>query len=139
MSEITIRFHPKLADRFLSDGNAGPQAVASLARQAVRVVQGCGRRITYAPLMLPEGAGCAMSCRGGSRGAIIEIDGPGTAIAGGGVVIDRSLDRKDPRKRCKRTPGTVHSVGLKFQGMSASMFLLGHRSAIRSRVCWAQA
>jgi hypothetical protein len=39
----------------------------------------------------------------------------------------------------KRTPGTVHSVGLKFQGMSASMFLLGHRSAIRSRVCWAQA
>lgn len=39
----------------------------------------------------------------------------------------------------KRTPGTVHSVCLKFQGMSASMFLLGHRSAIRSRVCWAQA
>ncbi|WP_003615378.1 MULTISPECIES: IS66 family transposase [Methylosinus] len=39
----------------------------------------------------------------------------------------------------KRTPGAVHSVGLKFQGMSASMFLLDHRSAIRSRVCWAQA
>jgi transposase len=46
---------------------------------------------------------------------------------------------KEVEKDRKRTPGTVHSVGLKFQGMSASMFLLGHRSAIRSRVCWAQA
>jgi transposase len=39
----------------------------------------------------------------------------------------------------KRTLGAVHAVGLKFQGMSASMSLLGHRSAIRARVCWAQA
>jgi hypothetical protein len=39
----------------------------------------------------------------------------------------------------KRTPGAVHSVGLKFQGMSVSMFLLGHRLAIRSRACCAHA
>jgi hypothetical protein len=39
----------------------------------------------------------------------------------------------------KRSSGAVHSVGLKFQGMSASMSLLGHRLAIRSRVCLAQA
>jgi hypothetical protein len=42
-------------------------------------------------------------------------------------------------KKGKRTLGAVHSAGLKFQGMSASMSLLGHRSTIRSRVCWAQA
>jgi hypothetical protein len=52
--------------------------------------------------------------------------------------LERAPARRTADKR-KRTPGTVHSVGLKFQGMSASMFLLGHRSAIRSRVCWAQA
>jgi hypothetical protein len=44
-----------------------------------------------------------------------------------------------PRFEGKRTPGAVHSVGLKFQGMSASTPLLGHRSAIRSSVSWAQA
>jgi hypothetical protein len=98
MSEITIRFHPKLADRFLADQKGGAQAVALLARQAMRVIQACGRRVTYAPLMLPEGIGCAMSSRGGSRGAIIENDGPGTLIPGRGVVIDRSLDRKGSKR-----------------------------------------
>ena len=39
----------------------------------------------------------------------------------------------------KRLFGAVHSAGLKFQGMSASMSLLGHRLAIRSRVCFAHA
>jgi len=32
----------------------------------------------------------------------------------------------------KRPPGAVHSTGLKFQGMSASISLLGHRLAIRT-------
>jgi len=41
--------------------------------------------------------------------------------------------------RRKRPSGAVHSSGLKFHGISASMSLLGHRLAIRSRVCLAQA
>ena len=40
---------------------------------------------------------------------------------------------------CKRLSGAVHSAGLKFHGISASISLLGHRLAIRSRVCLAQA
>ena len=39
----------------------------------------------------------------------------------------------------KRRSDAVHSAGLKFHGISASMSLLGHRLAIRSRVCLAQA
>ena len=39
----------------------------------------------------------------------------------------------------KRPSGAVQSAGLKFQGISASMSLFGHRLAIRSRVCLAQA
>ena len=39
----------------------------------------------------------------------------------------------------KRRSGAVHSAGLKFHGISASISLFGHRLAIRSRVCLAQA
>ena len=39
----------------------------------------------------------------------------------------------------KRRFDAVQSAGLKFQGMSASISLLGHRLAILSRVCFAQA
>jgi hypothetical protein len=63
---------------------------------------------------------------------------------GADLVRDRATkvtadDLRDPFFAGKRTLGAVHSAGLKFQGMSASMSLLGHRSTIRSRVCWAQA
>ena len=41
--------------------------------------------------------------------------------------------------KCKRLAKAVQPRGLKFQGMSASMSLLGQRLAIRSRVSLAQA
>jgi hypothetical protein len=41
--------------------------------------------------------------------------------------------------QCKRPSGAIHSSGLKFHGISASISLLGHRLAIRSRVCLAHA
>lgn len=41
--------------------------------------------------------------------------------------------------RSMRPSGAVDSAGLKFQGISASISLLGHQLAIRSRVCFAQA
>ena len=58
---------------------------------------------------------------------------------------DRSFDEAFPFQytadlfESKRLSGTVHSAGLKFHGISVSMSLLGHRLAIRSRVCFAQA
>jgi hypothetical protein len=47
MSQITIHIHTKLADRLLADGAEGALAVASLSRQAMRIVQSHGRRIAY--------------------------------------------------------------------------------------------
>ncbi len=89
MTEITIRLHPKLAEGLLANEAKGAQIIASLSHQAAKVMQRYGRHITYAPLVLQKGAGCAMSVRGGARGAIIEIDAPDTLIVGRGVVIDR--------------------------------------------------
>ena len=58
----------------------------------------------------------------------------------GWLQAERQLPKAQLRTaRRKRLSGTVYTSGLKFQGMSASMSLLGHRLAIRSRVCFAQA
>jgi len=94
MSQITIHFHPDLAEKLLADGVEGARAVASLSRQAIRVIQDSGRRIAYAPIELPNGKGCAMSARGGANGLIVEIDPPGSTIPGRGVVRDTQPERK---------------------------------------------
>ena len=97
MSQITIHFHPQLSEKLLADGVDGAHAIASLSRQAIRVVQACGRRIAYAPVILPNGEGCSMSARGSARGLIVEIDPPGTAIPGRGVVRETETDRERER------------------------------------------
>jgi hypothetical protein len=76
MSQITIHIHPELAEKLLADGDQGARALAALSRQAIRVVQACGRRIAYAPIALPNGTGCAMSAWGGARGLVVEIAPP---------------------------------------------------------------
>ena len=105
MSQITIHIHPALAEKLLADGDQGARAVAALSRQAIRVVQACGRRITYAPIVLPNGTSCAMSAWGGARGLVVEIDPPGTTIPGRGVVLETRPERKpevsQPARRSK--------------------------------------
>jgi hypothetical protein len=88
MSQITIHIHSELAERLLADGVEGARAVAALSRQAISVVQSCGRRIAYAPVVVPNVGSCAMSAHGGARGVVVEIDRLGTAIPGRGVVRD---------------------------------------------------
>lgn len=107
MSQITIHIHPELAQAILADGAEGARAVAALSRQAIRIVQACGRRIAYAPVVLPNGGGCAMSARGGVSGVVVEIDRPGTIIPGRGVVRepaaeDRPRRVKKPEKARRR-------------------------------------
>jgi hypothetical protein len=67
MSEITLHFHAKLADRLLADRVEVPRALAIVARQALRVVQASGSHIAYVPVDLSDGRGCAMSAHGGIR------------------------------------------------------------------------
>jgi hypothetical protein len=98
MSQITIHIHPQLAEKLLADGVGGARAVATLSSQAIRVVQACGHRIAYAPVMLPNGEGCSMSARRGARSVIVEIDPPGTTIPGRGVVRD-AFEAKPERER----------------------------------------
>ena len=93
MSQITIHIHLELAEKLLVAGVEGARAVAAVSRQAIRVVQASGRRIAYAPVVLPDGTSCAMSAHGGARGVVVEIDRLGTAIPGRGVVRDT-----EPRK-----------------------------------------
>jgi len=98
MSDITIHLHAKLADRLLADRAHGPRALASLARQAIEVVQESGRRIAYAPVALPDGGGCAMSAHGRGGGVVVVIDPPGMAIPGRGVVVEPERSEA-PRRR----------------------------------------
>ncbi|MGD0763849.1 MAG: hypothetical protein ABR929_11820 [Roseiarcus sp.] len=96
MPEITIRLHPDLADRILAAGSEGGPQIASLWRQAERAVRSYGPRIAYAPAVLPDGTGCAMSVRSGFRGMVVEVDRPGTLIPSRGVVAERPFDPRRP-------------------------------------------
>jgi hypothetical protein len=91
MSQITIHIHPELARSLLAEGKDGAHAAAAISRQALRIVQVCGWQIAYAPVVLPNGLGCAMSARGGQRGIVVEIDPAGTLIPGRGVVRARPI------------------------------------------------
>jgi hypothetical protein len=108
MPQITIHIHPKLAERLLAEGIEGARAIGALSQQAARVVQDHGRRIAYAPVILPSGEGCSMSARGGARGVVVEIDPPGRAIPSRGVVKDdyqttpRERQRIEEARRLKR-------------------------------------
>jgi hypothetical protein len=102
LPEITIRLHPDLAEKLLAAGPEGPRTLSSLWRQVDGAVHSHGRRIAYAPVILPEGL-CAMSVRVGLRGMVVEVDRPGTLIPGRGVVADRDgalhLHRLAPARR----------------------------------------
>ncbi len=86
-----------------------------------------------------------------TEGDIVVMDNlPAHKVAGVRTIIEStgarllylppySPDLNPIEMMCKRPSGAVHSSGLKFHGISASMSLLGHRLAIRSRVCFAQA
>jgi hypothetical protein len=102
LPEITIRLHPDLAEKLLAAGPEGARTLSSLWRQVDGAVRSHGRRITYAPVILPE-ALCAMSVQVGLRGMVVEVDRPGTLIPGRGVVADRDgalhLHRLAPARR----------------------------------------
>jgi|SRR6516165_3610318 hypothetical protein len=87
MSQITIHIHPQLAQSLLAAGPDGARALGTVSQQAARIVQAFGWHIAYAPVRLPNGSGCAMSVRGGQGGVVVDIDRPGTAIPGRGVVV----------------------------------------------------
>ena len=104
MPEITIRLHRDLAERLLAAGPDGARALSSLWRQVDGAVRSHGRRIAYAPAVLPDGLHCAMSVHAGLRGMVVEVDRPGTLIPGRGVVAERNppltpRGRAAPRSR----------------------------------------
>jgi hypothetical protein len=86
MSELTLRFHPDTASPLLASGDDGARLLAAAVRRAVRVVQADGRDIAYAPLVLGDGRGCAMSARRFHGGILVEVDAPGTLLPGRGTV-----------------------------------------------------
>jgi hypothetical protein len=85
---IAIYIHPDLSRAILDAGADGARALGRLSRQAIAVTQNHGEAIAYAPAILPDGQGCAMSVRQSRTGLIVEIDPPGTALKGIGVVKD---------------------------------------------------
>ncbi len=90
MPEITIRLHPDLADRLLAAGRrAGavePVAAGGAGGRLARAP------IAYAPAVLPDGIGCAMSVHLGLSGMVLEVDRPGTPIPGRDVVAERPAE-----------------------------------------------
>lgn len=102
MSQITIHIHPELARSLLAEGQDGARAVAAISRQALRIVQVCGWHIAYAPVVLQNEIGCAMSARGGIRGLVVEIDRAGTMIPGRGVVLETERKREVRQQDAKR-------------------------------------
>jgi len=61
LPQITIRLHQDLAERILAAGPEGGRSLSALWRQAGRAIQAHGRRIAYAPVLLPDGSQCAIS------------------------------------------------------------------------------
>ncbi len=101
MPEITIRLHPDLADKLLAAGPEGARALSSLWRQVDAATRSQGRRIAYAPAVLPDGLLCAMSVHVGLSSMVVEVDRPGTLIPGRGVVAERdgAPRRAAPQRR----------------------------------------
>ena len=103
MPDITIRLHPDLAEKLLAAGPEGARTLSCLWRQVEGAVRSNGRRIAYAPAVLPDGLLCAMSVHVGLRGMVVEVDRPGTLIPGRGVVPERDdalrLRRLAPARR----------------------------------------
>jgi len=88
MSQVTIHIHPETAGPLLAAGEDGARRLAAALRRAVGVYQGHGREVAYAPILLGDGTGCAMSVRGTRSGIVVELDAPGTLLPGRGVVRD---------------------------------------------------
>lgn len=91
MSEFTLTFHPDTVAPLLSSGDDGARILAAAVRRAVRVVQSDGRDIAYAPVVLGDGRGCAMSARRFRGGILVEFDAPGTLLPGRGTVRGTGL------------------------------------------------
>jgi len=96
LPQITIRLHQDLAERTLAAGPEGGRSLSALWRQAGRAIQAHGRRIAYAPVLLPDGSQCAISVHVGYRGMVIEVDRPGTLIPGRDVVVERDPPPRRP-------------------------------------------
>jgi hypothetical protein len=95
---ITIYVHADLSRSILDNGAEGAKALGRLSQQAIATVQQYGKNITYAPVILPDGRGCAMSIkpnRSKDR-LIVEIDPPGSALERIGVV--RFCEKKKDEK-----------------------------------------
>ena len=92
---ITIYIHPELSQEIMDSGTEGATALGRLSRQAIITAQTHGKDITYAPLYLPDGRGCAMSVKPKKSGLIVEIDPPGSALKNEGVVVHRA-PKKSP-------------------------------------------
>ncbi len=99
MPEITIRLHPDLAEKLLAAGPEGARSLSSLWHQVDRAVHSHGRRIAYAPAVLPDGLACAMSVHVGLRGMVVEVARPGTLIPGRGVVAERDEALRRPARQ----------------------------------------
>jgi hypothetical protein len=97
LPQITIRLHQDLAERILAAGPEGGRSLSALWRQAGRAIKSHGRRIAYAPAILPDGLHCAMSVHVSLRGMVIEVDRPGTLIPGRDVVVERDPPLRRPR------------------------------------------
>ncbi len=102
MPEITIRLHADLADKLLAAGPEGARVLSSLWRQVDGAVRSNGRRIAYAPAVLPDGLLCAMSVHVGLSGMVVEVDRPGTLIPGRGVVPERDGPLQPHRPASRR-------------------------------------
>ena len=99
MSEFTFRFHHETAAPLLASGDEGARHLAAAVRRAVLIVQSDGRDIAYAPLLLGDGRGCAMSARRFRGGVLVEVDAPGTLLPGRGTV--RGTGFPPPRRQVR--------------------------------------
>jgi len=97
LSKITIHVHPD-AVAALSAASRHGTLHDGLAR-ALALAFGEAADVSYAPLPLPDGGGCAMSARPGPQGTVVEIDAPGTMIPGRGLVrhLGGTVRRPAPR------------------------------------------
>ncbi len=86
MAQVTIHIHPETAAPLLEAGEAGARELSAAVRAAVRILQAGGRDVAYAPLVLADGRGCAVSVTPRRFSVVVEIDAPGTLLPGRGLV-----------------------------------------------------
>ena len=89
---------PGSRDRLLAAGPAGGRTLSSCGGRSAARSNRMEHRIAYAPAILPDGLGCAMSVHVGLLGMVVEVDRPGTLIPGRGVVPERDAAPRRARR-----------------------------------------